>query len=458
MPDQEQLQIVITAKDEAGKVLQALSGKVKGTEAATKGLTTATKQSGLSFGQMAGAVAIGTAAVQAAATAYRFLSGFVKQSITDAKAAQVSQEKVNAILKTLTGNYQEHVQTVREAAKAALQLGFDDEDASEGMAKLLQVTGDTTTAQEAMTNAMDLARFKGISLEEATQALTLAMQGSGRVLKQLGIDVPDNASKTEILGLVMQRVAGQAETFGKTAAGAQERYKVALQNVREEIGSFLLPILTKFYDAISTFVTSERFTAFLKRARSFVEDLQSTIQAIAPVLRDQFNETLSITNELLKELGVQSGFGQTSLIDLGLALPIGVLVAFNKTVQLGAGFLLSMKKAAEGLAQSLHLLTDIPANKIADWFGNLNNAIRGLEGLPKRAFGGSVSSSQAYMVGENGPEMFVPDAGGKIVPNSTSNVTINVGSVRNDADLQSIIDTVTSVLGRRQDLASKGAY
>ncbi len=38
-------------------------------------------------------------------------------------------------------------------------------------------------------------------------------------------------------------------------------------------------------------------------------------------------------------------------------------------------------------------------------------------GLPGRATGGPVSPGRAYMVGEQGPEMFVPLASGTIVPN-----------------------------------------
>jgi len=46
-----------------------------------------------------------------------------------------------------------------------------------------------------------------------------------------------------------------------------------------------------------------------------------------------------------------------------------------------------------------------------------------------RANGGSVSSGQPYIVGERGPELFVPGAQGNIVPNNAmggANVTVNV--------------------------------
>ena len=47
-----------------------------------------------------------------------------------------------------------------------------------------------------------------------------------------------------------------------------------------------------------------------------------------------------------------------------------------------------------------------------------------------RANGGPVSAGKSYMVGERGPEMFVPNAGGRIVPNSdmgsSTNIVVNV--------------------------------
>ena len=47
-----------------------------------------------------------------------------------------------------------------------------------------------------------------------------------------------------------------------------------------------------------------------------------------------------------------------------------------------------------------------------------------------RANGGPVSTGKSYMVGERGPEMFVPNTGGRIVPNSdmggSTNIVVNV--------------------------------
>jgi len=55
-------------------------------------------------------------------------------------------------------------------------------------------------------------------------------------------------------------------------------------------------------------------------------------------------------------------------------------------------------------------------------------------GAPGRAFGGPVIGGRPYIVGERGPEMFVPSGSGKIVPNNKMNgggtvvnVVVNAG-------------------------------
>ena len=62
----------------------------------------------------------------------------------------------------------------------------------------------------------------------------------------------------------------------------------------------------------------------------------------------------------------------------------------------------------------------------------VNAFLGGLPGIGQffRANGGPVSSGKSYMVGERGPEMFVPNTGGRIVSNSdmgsSTNVVVNV--------------------------------
>lgn len=62
--------------------------------------------------------------------------------------------------------------------------------------------------------------------------------------------------------------------------------------------------------------------------------------------------------------------------------------------------------------------------------GGLAGAALSLLGLPGRAAGGPVAAGRAYMVGERGPEMFVPTAAGRVEAAGggarSLNITVNV--------------------------------
>ena len=66
--------------------------------------------------------------------------------------------------------------------------------------------------------------------------------------------------------------------------------------------------------------------------------------------------------------------------------------------------------------------------------GGIGALVSGLLGLPGRAAGGPVAPGRAYVVGERGPELFVPTSSGRVAPGGRSgrevrvNVTINAPS------------------------------
>jgi phage-related minor tail protein len=58
-----------------------------------------------------------------------------------------------------------------------------------------------------------------------------------------------------------------------------------------------------------------------------------------------------------------------------------------------------------------------------------------------RAEGGPVDAGRSYLVGENGPEMFVPSSSGAIVPNARASVVLNVQA----RDAQSFLKSESQV-------------
>lgn len=439
------LQAVLEAQDNA-------SGKLKNFE--------------FSLGKVAGAVGIGTIAAQAFSKAVGFVTDTVKGGIKAAQDEEASQARVNSILKTLTGTIDTNRRAVEGASRAAMQFGFDDEDAAESMAKLLQVTGSTTEANTAFQAAMDLARFKQIDLTTATQAMNLAMQGNTRVLKQLGIDVPDNATKLELLGLIHQRVAGQAEAFGNTAAGAQQKFGVALENLQEKIGGAILPVITNFFNVVSGFVSSSKLDDWLNTiARLYREYIAPVIsEKVIPAfqsLADAIRPHLPLLGNLAKIIGGT----------VGLAL-MGALIVATEGVKIFAKAFDLVLDAVEGVINAI--------KQVIEWFKKVGSAVSdfkntaggtiaaGTSGVIDffknlfKAEGGAVSGGQPYIVGEEGTELFVPSSSGTIIPAgkfSMGDVTVNFNNpvVRSDSDLRMLIEEVKRAMNDALRLDQIGA-
>jgi phage-related minor tail protein len=69
-----------------------------------------------------------------------------------------------------------------------------------------------------------------------------------------------------------------------------------------------------------------------------------------------------------------------------------------------------------------------------------------------RAEGGPVDTGQSYLVGENGPEMFVPSSSGSIVPNARPSVTLNVQA----RDAQSFLKSETQLAAMLSRALARG--
>lgn len=75
---------------------------------------------------------------------------------------------------------------------------------------------------------------------------------------------------------------------------------------------------------------------------------------------------------------------------------------------------------------------------------NLGGLIGSIFGLPGRATGGPVAPGRGYLVGERGPELFVPTSSGRVVPNAGTggardvNVSIRVVSPQGSSAPESL--------------------
>lgn len=135
------------------------------------------------------------------------------------------------------------------AKRLAKQFTYLDDDEILKVFNQLLVYGKLTEDQmnELIPVIIDFAAATGQDLSSATSTIIKALEGNGKALKEYGINIKDAKSTSEAFGLIMTqlapKVAGVGKAFNDSAAGglavSQQRFK----DLKEEIGSGLLPVL-----------------------------------------------------------------------------------------------------------------------------------------------------------------------------------------------------------------------
>lgn len=164
------------------------------------------------------------------------LSGIMADAARKSMEAEISNERLRTSIEATGATYEEFADQLERAGDAAVQMGFDDEDAADAISRLTQSTGDAQTAINDLGLAMDIARGRGIALADATRIIEYVETGRMESLRRLGIVLDENASKEEALAELQRRYAGQAEAYSKTTAGFYDKVQVQFENLQESLG------------------------------------------------------------------------------------------------------------------------------------------------------------------------------------------------------------------------------
>src|SRR5262249_34743810 len=124
---------------------------------------------------------------------------------------------------------------------------FSDEEAAGALQRLLTLTNDYDRALSALGPVLDLAASRHISAEEAAQLFGLAIQGSTRGLRQLGVilkgqqlELFDTADATQRLAIVTdlvgKKMAGAAANDAKTLSGQLALLRNQWDELKEAVG------------------------------------------------------------------------------------------------------------------------------------------------------------------------------------------------------------------------------
>jgi len=293
--------------------------------------------------------------------------------------------------------------------------------------------------------------------EEAASSVFGNIRALMGVLDLMGKNADDNA---EIMRQMADDVGVLDEAMEIVSETSQFKFNQAMETSRGillEIGEELLERLLPYLDDFKAFmdengpVIAEAFDnifEFIDKVASKLGELGETFlpKVMELMNNEQFQENVQklgenfflIADQVIRF--VESDLGQF-LLDLTGQSIIGGLQLLNEQLERLANLMFVVNEAMDifsGKAPSVDFETlmdragsaiGIRLSELSQYFLDLQSAQMGYSG--RRAGGGPVSSGQSYLVGEMGPELFVPSAGGgRIVPNDKlgggTNITINV--------------------------------
>ena len=180
---------------------------------------------------------------------------------------------------------------------------------------------------------------------------------------------------------------------------------------------------------------------------------RETLEEYLKKLQGQLNDLMNPANQLIglaETLGGAFSESFKGLVSGSMSAQQALANLFQRTadhfLDMAAQMIAAqLRMQAVKLFMSFFPNTGIPASGSANPFPGHpthdNVPIPPLPPLPGKALGGAVGAGRPYMVGERGPELFVPGAQGNIVPNNAmggSNIVVNVdasgSSVEGDSD------------------------
>lgn len=313
--------VEISAEDKASRTLSDLDSRFKSLQKTLKddvapAFEKVRNTSAVAFAAIAG---LGVTSLQAYADAQHQMT-LANTSLENAlkSMGDVASGRLASQLGG-TKNVMQGLQDVMaKTSKAAIQLGFDDEDTSVAFAKLFAVTKDVTETQRELKIAMDFSAYSGKSLEEVTMAMARAHAGSTKELKSLGVAVEDGTTAMDVFRIMSERAGGAAAKAAEDISVKMQVLQIELQNVRENIGAALAPALEMLLTKVQPII--DRVTEWTEKNPELIAKLLLVAGAATGLV-------LVLSTLGLAVISITAAFTPVGLIVGAIALAIAGLAA-----------------------------------------------------------------------------------------------------------------------------------
>jgi phage-related protein len=238
-----------------------------------------------------------------------------------AKAAaedQQSFEQMALSIENATGASRDMVKAIDEQiGKMSLATGVADDKLRPAYAALVRGTKDVETANRDFSLVLDISTALQMDATTVADALAKGYQGNMRALQALSPEmktvIKDGASMNDVLNILGGTFGGAATVNANTFAGQMSRLKVFMSELVEQIGYYVLPVLTSLseyflntiiptfqafadrygpaisrtFETLADFITDKVVPAVRDHMIPFIQRLVEIIQTqVVPVIRD----------------------------------------------------------------------------------------------------------------------------------------------------------------------------
>ncbi len=460
--DNRQLQLILKLQDEVTAELKKVQGSFNQTKKESDNMVAGIKTKLESLKPVFSKMATwGTAAFLG--IGYGIKSTIDAFAESQAQLARVDQSLRNSI-KQFGGNFDELSQKARDYGTQLQRIGgIGDEAGAEGFAKLLQVSaGDATKASELANTAADLSIAKQIDYMSAVKLVSMAMSGNVKLLKEYGIELDENATASDNLVRLQQAVAGQYEASGQTIEGQSKIIKESFGDLKESIGQSFLPILKEVIETIKPIV--QKITEWIEEHPELTRNILLATLAISGLVAGIGFLGLVLPPVIAGFALLASPIGIVTMLIVGI---IGIIIRCANQIKslkgdwdlVWLGMKITIKEVWEWIKEHVFDPMSDRINKIIDSIKSMINWIKdaaknvansgfgqAVGSLFGRASGGSVNGTQPYIVGETGPEIFIPRSSGTIIPNSVGGSGGVVVNVYGDVSGMELVDKVQEAI------------
>ena len=265
------------------------------------------------------------------------IAAFATSSVQSAMDAESAVADLEAVLKSTGGAAGMTLDELLANASALQKVTkFSDEAVMSAQGMLLTFTNiGKDIFPDATMATLNMAEKFGMDASQAAITLGKALNdpvGGVTALRRIGVMLTDEQEKqiksfvevgdvASAQAIIMKELAveigGVAEAAGATSSGKMEQFKNKLDDMKEVIGSALIPVLIRFMDAITPLI--EKFTNAPPAMQTTIIAIGGIVAAIGPLL--------TILSPVVSMIGTLAGlFGAGgALAGAGAAISAAIL-------------------------------------------------------------------------------------------------------------------------------------